>query len=55
MEKINNEEDYINRTITVHPKQSGSFSKLIRKLQVFQAHMYNKGIEYGLHEKYEHI
>ena len=48
-------DEYINRTIIVHPKQSGSFSKLIRKLQVFQAHMFNKGIEYGLHEKYEHI
>ena len=46
--------DYINRTITVRPKQSRSFSKLIRKLQVFQAHMFNKGIEYGLHERYEH-
>ena len=47
-------DEYINRTITVRPNQSGSFSKLIRKLQVFQAHMYNKGIQYGLHERYNH-
>ena len=36
--------DYINRTIIVHPKQSVSFSKLIRKLHVFQ----DSNIQLGL-------
>ena len=49
------DQNYIYRTIIIEPEKTASLSKLIRKLQVFQAHMYNKGIEYGLHEKYEHI
>ena len=49
------DQNYIYRTIIIEPEKTASLSKLVRKLQVFQAHMYNKGIEYGLHEKYEHI
>ena len=49
------DQNYIYRTIIIEPEKTASLSKLIRKLQVFQAHMFNKGIEYGLHEKYEHI
>ena len=49
------DQNYIYRTIIIEPEKTASLSKLVRKLQVFQAHMFNKGIEYGLHEKYEHI
>ena len=47
------EKDYLSRTIIVEPFQKQELSALARKVQYFQAHMFNIGVESGYKERYD--
>ena len=47
------EKDYLSRTIIVEPFQKQELSALARKVQHFQARLFNIGVEKGLEERYD--
>ena len=49
------EKDYLSRTIIIEPFQKQELSALARKVQYFQAHVFNIAIEHWLHELYNII